>query len=54
MCVTFLKSIMDNLTKDFKKEMRNDRKNTYNNKSYGNDYLIRKEEYGTIYNYLYK
>jgi len=45
---------MDDLTNDFKKEIIIDRRNTYNNKSYGNDYLIRKEEYGTIYIYLYK
>lgn len=50
MCVRFMSSFLDNLAKDFKKDSRIDRRGLANNRSYGNDYLIRKEEYGKIIN----
>lgn len=48
MCIKFMTSLMDILTKDFRKEIKLDRKSNFGNRTYGNDYLIRKEEYGNL------
>jgi len=45
MILKFMISFLQNLTKDFRKDTRLEKKS---NRGFSNDYLIRKEEYGMI------
>ena len=46
MLLKFLISFNENLLKDFRRDSRLDKKNSYASKAFENDYLILKEEYG--------
>jgi len=52
MFLKFLIALTENMKRDFRKDSRLDKKSNFNNKSFGNDYLIRKEEYGKNTSYL--